>query len=367
MKNEPIKLIQHTPYIHFQHNHNGATLRGSDLKPRIDKYLGGTQKYQLTISATLENGYPKDKTRDDPYFGKHKLCCYKDIELRFNTYFDTTLKDKIEKVIPNVFALENFGSFGSKGYGCFTIDGQNHYQDDFQKLLKAKYNTVYHWDVNSVSDTDIFFQIKYLYAIIKSGINIPDSTSTRSTYYKSKLMKYFLREDIRWEKRGIKKKFGLTPSNNITGKLDQTNITIPPPPPPDETYKAIKSLFGYSKSQEWRSYRKSIGIDFPKGIDRINSPIFFKVFKQNNMARIYFMLKNSDKFVDKIYPNKKFTYEVSGISEDFYTPDKFDYPKFLKYAVTEINYLTPKSATKSPARKVDDFIRLLTTNKIKSL
>jgi len=33
------KLKQHTPIIHFQHEQHGATLRGSELKPKLDKYI----------------------------------------------------------------------------------------------------------------------------------------------------------------------------------------------------------------------------------------------------------------------------------------------------------------------------------------
>lgn len=34
-----IKLKQHTPIIHFQHYQEGATLRASELKPKLDKFL----------------------------------------------------------------------------------------------------------------------------------------------------------------------------------------------------------------------------------------------------------------------------------------------------------------------------------------
>lgn len=34
-----IKLKQHTPLIHFQHDQEGATLRASEVKPKLDKYL----------------------------------------------------------------------------------------------------------------------------------------------------------------------------------------------------------------------------------------------------------------------------------------------------------------------------------------
>ena len=33
------KLKQHTPIIHFQHDQHGATLRASELKPKLDKFL----------------------------------------------------------------------------------------------------------------------------------------------------------------------------------------------------------------------------------------------------------------------------------------------------------------------------------------
>lgn len=34
-----VTLKQHTPLIHFQHNQEGATLRASEVKPKLDKYL----------------------------------------------------------------------------------------------------------------------------------------------------------------------------------------------------------------------------------------------------------------------------------------------------------------------------------------
>ena len=34
-----IKLKQHTPLIHFQHDQEGATLRASEVKPKLDKYV----------------------------------------------------------------------------------------------------------------------------------------------------------------------------------------------------------------------------------------------------------------------------------------------------------------------------------------
>lgn len=35
----PIKLKQHTPIIHFQHKQVGATLRATEVKPKLDRFL----------------------------------------------------------------------------------------------------------------------------------------------------------------------------------------------------------------------------------------------------------------------------------------------------------------------------------------
>lgn len=39
MKTLTVKLKQHTPLIHFQHDQYGATLRASEVKPKLDKFL----------------------------------------------------------------------------------------------------------------------------------------------------------------------------------------------------------------------------------------------------------------------------------------------------------------------------------------
>ena len=39
MKTLKIKLKQHTPLIHFQHDQEGATLRASEVKPKLDRFI----------------------------------------------------------------------------------------------------------------------------------------------------------------------------------------------------------------------------------------------------------------------------------------------------------------------------------------
>ena len=54
------KLKQHTPLIHFQHDQEGATLRASEVKPKLDKYILsvlGNGNYQDGINQAKINGW----------------------------------------------------------------------------------------------------------------------------------------------------------------------------------------------------------------------------------------------------------------------------------------------------------------------
>lgn len=52
MKTLKVTLKQHTPLIHFQHDQYGATLRASEVKPKLDKFI---------ILREFDNCYEKCK------------------------------------------------------------------------------------------------------------------------------------------------------------------------------------------------------------------------------------------------------------------------------------------------------------------
>lgn len=55
-----IKLTQHTPLIHFQHDQEGATLRASEVKPKLDKFVLtklGEGDYQAGFSLAKQKGW----------------------------------------------------------------------------------------------------------------------------------------------------------------------------------------------------------------------------------------------------------------------------------------------------------------------
>ena len=58
-----IKLKQHTPLIHFQHDQDGATLRASEVKPKLDKYILGKLNQEEKKQGESE-GWIKGKGKD---------------------------------------------------------------------------------------------------------------------------------------------------------------------------------------------------------------------------------------------------------------------------------------------------------------
>ena len=180
-----IKLRQHTPLIHFQHDQEGATLRASEVKPKLDKFVLtklGQGDYQAGFSLAKQKGWIVGK-------GDHPALDYKisiesnskiqNVELlfgpnrkgKYTTYYEEITikngeekcdhnpfpflisdmggKDSIDELlnmcmyknttlsicasnieliktisqnISRFFALHNFGQRQTKGFGSFTVE-----------------------------------------------------------------------------------------------------------------------------------------------------------------------------------------------------------------------------------------------------
>lgn len=182
MKALKVTLKQHTPLIHFQHDQYGATLRASEVKPKLDRFILtklGKGNYELGCEEAKEKGWligkgthpalnykiqvhPKDKidlslqnkinrekkhtTEDFPLLlanmgGRDSVdelvnfSMYKTVYLEIFTLKDN-LCEKMKNYIPFFFAKTNFGQRSNKGFGCFTVT----YMDDDQG--KVSVNTL---------------------------------------------------------------------------------------------------------------------------------------------------------------------------------------------------------------------------------
>ena len=174
-----VKLKQHTPLIHFQHNERGATLRASEVKPKLDRFIiekiGGrvyevvkqdvknhnkelfidkdgiyALNYKLQIKSIPSTDWqiriqqkpnPKIKNGVKYYFQNEFPLILSNMggktsadELLNFSYFDTIelvfvtqgkqsqmLSSIIEKYIVLFFANQNFGQRSDKGFGSFTV------------------------------------------------------------------------------------------------------------------------------------------------------------------------------------------------------------------------------------------------------
>ena len=181
-----IQLRQHTPLIHFQHDQTGATLRATEVKPKLDRFiliqLGGGN-YQTGLEKAKKNkwligdttaldyklrffiseepviseindvktdrntGIERTKQRKEDgriikdlnsyplYFGnldkdiddnsEYKRFSFLNESFAMELFtFTQSLKDYIETKIEltSFFVQNNFGSRQSKGFGSFYID-----------------------------------------------------------------------------------------------------------------------------------------------------------------------------------------------------------------------------------------------------
>lgn len=84
MSNNPykleVKLKQHTPIIHFQHDQAGATLRASEVKPKLDKFI--MEELLKKEGFTSGNGYNEYRFQAD----KRE---YYDVKKAFREYANT--------------------------------------------------------------------------------------------------------------------------------------------------------------------------------------------------------------------------------------------------------------------------------------
>jgi len=298
-----VKLKQHTPLIHFQWDQEGATLRATEVKPKLDRYIkeldkyydkdvlekvnkipDGNGVYRLTVlqSVVKEKTIPKvlttkekkdkeynsiepvsrdgyrQKMRRSLYFGdiKAMLEYSDDIILRFQS-FDQKILVKAILALPIMLALENFGARQNKGFGSFYIDRDltinefpdikvlSNIEEIYQKYKEETDNNVYFFDLESSDYIKVFEKIFYFYNALKAG------TNEGRIYSKSLLWKYMRQSipDLVWEKRVMKQ---LLIGDNI---------------PDNQNYLYIRIFLGLSPIYEFKSTVDRSDIDHPIRMD----------------------------------------------------------------------------------------------------
>lgn len=226
-------LKQHTPIIHFQHDQVGATLRATEVKPKLDRFilmkLGREADNTLTDNDAIykkgkevanSNGWLIDKDkgaldykmRVEPnhkspteiqkghgnspmYFAnmgnaenfKHFKYSDEDIECVISTFNlktgseKITLSKYIESNIYEFFFQNNFGTRQSKGYGSFeviNIINSENFTKNKQFNYKIELKNVTEWN-------EAMLQIAYFYKALRSGFNLINKPQYNNNPYDS--------------------------------------------------------------------------------------------------------------------------------------------------------------------------------------
>ena len=340
-------LKQHTPIIHFQADQSGATLRATELKPKLDKFLlervpelpriknaNGHEsldyKVKIKYSGKNEIDYPKPFVKKGtegyvaPYFAdgvsiEHQVDKDNEITLTFFS-FNKKILDAINNNIRIFFSFENFGTRQSKGFGSYHI--ANVTKKEVEEHLKNN-NRLFKLNKSSKNPKELLKIIDTFYKEMKSGLNYPK-------YKKSLLFKYMCTKDKGWEKRWIKQKF----PDVIYGKHEPVNCQ-----PPKEFFY-IRALLGVAELNEYYPHgqknklqikiegdRRDKNDSKKADIQRFKSPITFKVFEGN----IYLIYNNSYKDI----LGEKFRFSFKGRQEKISVPSEFDLYEFLKFVEKE--------------------------------
>lgn len=346
-----IELEQHTPIIHFQADQKGATLRATELKPKLDKYIYNNYKnkeelknytiretnslnYKLKITDIdvmyKDIGNIKNKNSYHCFFGNmkseddeekdkplKKFVGSESLELEFFSYNENLIQ-VIAVILPAFLRENNFGMRQSKGFGNFYINkDQNYYIDDVEKkyineLLEFD-KSWYRFEINSINENVIFKNIELFYKTLRSGINSVNRDKESTFYFKSLIATYAYINGIQWEKKTIKENF----ADNSINENDKGD---------GKEKRIVKDIMGLSSIEKWN--KKTI-LKNSDNIERFKSPIIFKPIKGKKSCIVYFKAFEYNKDI----LNHEF--EINIVKDKtikLKTIDGFDFNDFFEYA-----------------------------------
>lgn len=329
-----LDLEAQSPLIHFQSGQNGATLRASEMKPKLDRFLLNklSKTEKMTISELKKDGRYKDIFIDQEhnalnykvkivsttkpqvivlenkendraefysifYANSGKRSWEKKIRALYSNpritilSFNEKVRQLIEQYIVEFFLVTNFGTMQGKGFGSFLPVKECGYRNkldesDMKKIagyLKQQTGShkCYCMEFAEVPGTKdlsennryrrrMFEEIKSFYGIMKSGYNF------RGDYARSFIYTYMHeKEDINNEKAWMKQN-GIAPIKSTKGKKVS-------PMRKDEDSRYVRAFLGTGTTITYNPFSKeekvSITVKSQAGLDRVSSPIFFKVIK----------------------------------------------------------------------------------------
>lgn len=357
-------LKQHTPLIHFQHDQQGATLRASEVKPKLDKFLfrvcdemelqileknitnenSNSLSYRLRINSEniliepIPEKYPcffgnmgTGAERKEFSFTQSPITC-------IIQSGSEELRNLIKSKIAGFFCDTNFGMRQSKGFGSYYI-----HPNDLEFKQPEYFFSFFDIDCSQErTDFDklkkVFGWIEVFYKAMRAGIN-ETSYRRNGIYMKPIIWQYYKNKGINWEKRLIKKKFADAKLAGQEKKYIKSFDEKDNPVTHDaQNYRLIKDLFGFATDEDaWeREYGFKIGKSHPT-IERFMSPVKFKpIFTGKNKCRVYL---DAAQIPEEIF-NQLHSFTISnkqGRTFTINTPEQIlDFYEFFDFMLNEI-------------------------------
>ena len=355
------ELKQWTPLIHFQSGQSGATLRATEVKPKLDRFL--CKKYGKEIDRFKQPGHDAlnykmsircydqrlidlgPKTPYDIYYGnmgdktETKQGVISDKVTMTITCFDPELMKTIDRDLSEFFVVTNFGSMQDKGFGSFTLMDADLNDKQISEFLRkdAKAEKCYCFTHNGKE----FKQIKTVYGIMKTGVNFRN-------YSRSLLFKFMHDSYGIGNEKAFLKTERMAPAvvtnKSLSGVRfnDQKN---------SDPHHYVRALLGVGDHMDFLSdaYNKrdktKVKVKITnKEIERSGSPVFFKVIGR----KVYFVGRRLNEeiygksFIFESKPGEESAFRPKKNAERLTVPDKEvlgeDFiDRFLEYAVAELN------------------------------
>lgn len=376
-----ITLKQHTPMIHFQPDQDGAIIRASEFKPKLDKFLiekvfnnefevykryligykdgksiesfKDKEKEALNYKVRFFNAInlrTKDINRSPFYFNnidkkkndKNKFAFCETIDVEFFSLNKDIIK-VIEDYIEKFLLVTNFGFRQNKGYGSFYPlehkNSLNLLRELYEKRLFCyiEYSRKVEWK-SMMDDASIIYQL------MKSGINFPDKkhNGQNKSYHRGYLFCYMVRNGIGNEKKFIKENFFQEQQRLVKDGVEK---------------KYVRAMLGVAEGIEFNDVRKG-KIKYSSDIERFKSPILFKI-----VDNILFIIPQC--IPVEMYNNKFIFSQVGNynISKEILTPrqDQFCLNNFIENFAEYFNRELQTQNVKNP---LEDRLKKAKLNKI---
>ncbi len=326
-------LKQHTPLIHFLHEQDGAGLRMTEVKSRLNYFinynttlfdhtflndnrviieqlqnnviynddsiyslrfqnpLGTIEKFITKPSFGRGDTTPIGQRLTGSYFGNSESILFSNPEIVIKSN-DKKINQVISEALKFVFAYYNFGTRTSKGFGSFTWRDETEITLK-ERLKKNKLNIIQVYESHITGFKIQLKEIKEKYQLLKSGRTLPQP------YVKSNMFEHFVQKDIRWEKRIFKQQIN---SQTISSeKLLYTHEPIDVlasgdvnswTDPIAYNYKYIRALLGLAEQNEFavlKTYENGNPILDLNGIKQ-----------KNNLKKYVVTIKHNDDTDNKI-------------------------------------------------------------------